>query len=73
MKTQSSLADIERTMEWGRNQGIETETVGVRIARELAHSIEGILSIIFRDFSSLPAARRPLQSAYPPIKPCPWD
>ncbi len=43
MKTQSSSADIERTMEWGRNQGIETETVGVRIARELAHSIEGIL------------------------------
>ena len=41
IKTQSSSTDIERTMAWGRSQGIDG--IGVRIAHELAHSVESII------------------------------
>ena len=43
IKTQSAPTDIARVTAWGRKQGLDAETLGVKIASDLAQSIEGII------------------------------
>ncbi|HYI95057.1 MAG TPA: four-carbon acid sugar kinase family protein [Bryobacteraceae bacterium] len=43
IKTQSTPSDIARATTWGREQGMEAGTLGLRIAHDLAQCIKGIV------------------------------